>query len=162
MRHAYLKTLFAVLVAVLLVGTLTTVPAQAVTQSWGHIYLGADNGWRQAEAYGTAGWDGQPWVRARYRDYNGYSDNDHVFVQVKFYKYESWVCGINGSMCYGYRLKATKETSMNYGVYAWKSEEVRLGHSASGRWSVRARVCDRDAKTGHVDCSPWTRSMQVH
>jgi len=35
-------------------------------------------------------------VRARFVDYNGMADNDQTFVQVKFYKHRSWVCGING------------------------------------------------------------------
>lgn len=57
---------------------------------------GAGGIW-EAEAHGTAGWkNGQPRVRARFVDYNGMADNDQTFVQVKFYKHRSWVCGING------------------------------------------------------------------
>lgn len=100
------------LAGVLLVGTLTTLPAQAATRDWGPLYVSIPRGDRQAEASGTAGWrDGQPYVWARFRDYNGTGDNDLTFVQAAFYKYESWVCGPNGFRCYGYRLQDTKRTA---------------------------------------------------
>ncbi|HEV8055866.1 MAG TPA: hypothetical protein VGP51_05205 [Nocardioidaceae bacterium] len=151
------------LVSVLLVGTLTSPSAQAVTREWGRLHLASAGGIWEAEAHGTAGWkNGQPRVRARFVDYNGMADNDQTFVQVKFYKHRSWVCGINGQRCFGYRLEDTKRTGLTYVGAEWYTDVVRLGHQAVGRWKVRARVCDRDASTRRVECSRWSRYLRVH
>lgn len=163
MGSRFIARPLAVLAGVLLVGTLTTLPAQAATRDWGPLDVSIPRGDRQAEASGTAGWrDGQPYVWARFRDYNGTGDNDLTFVQAAFYKYESWVCGPNGFRCYGYRLQDTKRTAaMTYDT-KWHTNVVRLGHQAIGSWRVRARICDQDQLTKHLQCSPWTRYMRVH
>ena len=139
------------LVSVLLVGTLTSPSAQAVTREWGRLHLASAGGIWEAEAHGTAGWkNGQPRVRARFVDYNGMADNDQTFVQVKFYKHRSWACGINGQRCFGYRLEDTKRTGLTYVGAEWFTDVVRLGSDAGrcapgcatgmprpGAWSVR-------------------------
>lgn len=140
----------------------TSSTAQATTRSWGPVYVEVIHG-NDAEANGRAGWrDGQPWVRANYQDYNGMYDNDQTFVQATFYRYETWVCGINGQTCSGYRAKETKRTEGTWRGDVWYTQTLRLGHRAAGQWLVRARVCDKDMKTHHRACSSWTRYMRVH
>jgi hypothetical protein len=150
----------AVLVSVLLVGTLTSPSAQAVTREWGRLHLASPGGIWEAEAHGTAGWkNGQPRVRARFVDYNGMADNDQTFVQVKFYKHRSWVCGINGQRCFGYRLEDTKRTGLTYVGAEWFTDVVRLGSDA-GRCAPGCAT--GNASTRRVECSRWSRYLPVH